>query len=290
MRLGKGNGNPKLKSGAKQGQIMKNNFILKILIFSLLVFPALTLANQLDYPGTILAYGTNETGYISGSCKKISDIKIKCKFTQALIRKSGKPEDLRKALDSADQAFESKRKPFNNKLCSANRLIFDALKTGKVPEREGWDKAKFEKTMKAPPRHRSDIMNMIKIILNTCDDPSRKNFRSMAEFMHDKKMRTCRIVGNSYEQEFSRSHNSTHWVSNIGPSGDCGVVAVDTLKKVEVYKTIQWTMDTRIIVTNKKAKMFGGLANCKDYPEEALFYDWKQPETFLACDYIEFGP
>lgn len=254
----------------------------------MLVFPTSTLASALDYPNRILVYGTEETGYISGSCRKKSDIKIKCKFTQALIRRSAKPEDLRKSLDQAIKEFETKGITIGKEECTTYRAVLDAIRTGKVFE--GGNRAKFEKAIKTHPRHKSDMVKALSIFLNICDNPSRKNAESMAKFTHDKKMRTCRIVGNSYEQDFSRPYNSTHWVSNKGPSGDCGVVVVDTLKKVEVLKTIQWTIDTRIIVTNKKAKMFGGLASCENYPEETLFYDWKQPETFLACDYIEFGP
>lgn len=250
-------------------------------------FPKLTLATVLEYPSVVSVYGTENNDYISGSCEKKSDIELNCKFTQILIKRPGKPEHPSKGLARAANEIEPNWVAFNKRTCSARRLIFDALKTGEFSK--DWNKSNFKNVMDANPNHKMNLMNRLKSRLDNCDKLFRKNAESMAKFSHNRKMRTCEISGHSYDQMFSRSNDLTHWVSNTGPSGKCGVVIVNILRKIEVLNTKQWSIETKITVTNKKAKMLRGLISCEDYPEESFFYGWEQPKALLACDHIKFG-
>ena len=268
---------------------MNCKLFLKTFIMLLMISPTSTFASKIDYPTSILVYGTTENDYISGSCEKLGEFKIKCHFVQAHISKDRSPEDLPKKMAQAVKELEGNtEKILDKKTCSETRLMLNALRTGKVPE--GGDKALFEKNfIKAHPRQKNDMINSLKLLSNVCDDPSRNNIESMAKNLHDKELRTCKVWVNSYDETFTRSIRSPHWVSNEGPSGPCGVVNIDVLKKVSSGNFDFWVYDTKRIVTNKEAKEFGDLLHCKDKPEPKMFYDWKQTENFLACDYIKFG-
>jgi hypothetical protein len=80
----------------------------------------------------------------------------------------------------------------------------------------------------------------------------------------------CSIYTNRYEQTFKKQDAATY-ISNKGPDGECGVVAVTTLKRTDNGLPSIWTVniDTRKIVTNKDAAPI-----CKNIDERPELLSW----------------
>ena len=96
---------------------------------------------------------------------------------------------------------------------------------------------------------------------------------------------TCVITTNRYEQAFKKQ-DVGRWVSNVGPDGVCGVVAVTTLQEEKGGLTAIWpvTINTRKIVTNKG---ISPLCNVLDETPEILSSNYQR--RVLSCKFIKAG-
>jgi hypothetical protein len=254
-----------------------------------------TSAGEGDYPVSVLVYGTAEDDYITGKCRKTSEMKIQCDLLQVHVSRKGKLEDrdkitsMLKSKEGLKELNDFKVSPVFKKMCSEGRKVLDSLASGQIPKSA--NKERWEKNFKnSHPRHKSYILETVNSLIIFCNNPSAENYESYLAFALEKDMRTCTVWHNSYKQTFTRSNRSSkQWISNEGPSGECDVIDISVLKKDERTSGINfWVYESERIITNKEAKFLGGLASCKDRPEEKMFYDWKQPEKFFGCDYIDF--
>jgi hypothetical protein len=91
---------------------------------------------------------------------------------------------------------------------------------------------------------------------------------------------TCEIVTNRYESTFARQ-GPKRWVSNEGPDGICGVVAITTLEQDGNDGSLLWTMNTQKIVTNKGANDL-----CKTLDERPETLTWRESRRPLPCKFV----
>ena len=71
-----------------------------------------------------------------------------------------------------------------------------------------------------------------------------------------------------------------------GPSGDCGIVLVSTLKQHADYP-IFWNYESQKIITNKAGD--GILLSCAELDEERTLHTWRNVEHEVDCDVFTFG-
>lgn len=120
-----------------------------------------------------------------------------------------------------------------------------------------------------------------------CSDPSDAALSRFVEEMVMTEDLTCKItMYRPFELNFKRSTaNSRLWVSNEGPTGECGVVNVVSLEQEKDHPTL-WTYTSRRTVTNKAG---GGIMKCDAWDERPLVFSWKADEKMRRCNSIKFG-
>jgi hypothetical protein len=92
---------------------------------------------------------------------------------------------------------------------------------------------------------------------------------------------TCEIVTNRYQLSFVKQ-DARRWVSNEGPNGPCGIVAITTIEEDPKGSGTIWTMNSRKVVMNRNAD-----ESCKlvegEPPDDLTGNDTKRP---LPCKFI----
>ena len=91
---------------------------------------------------------------------------------------------------------------------------------------------------------------------------------------------TCLVTTNRYGKTFLRS-GERRWVSSDPPAGVCGVTEVVTLQD---GGGVQWTMETRKVVTRKNAAP--SCAAAEEPPETSSWENLRRP---LPCRFIQPG-
>ena len=95
----------------------------------------------------------------------------------------------------------------------------------------------------------------------------------------------CQIITNRYELRFTRQ-SATRWVSNQGPSGDCGIVDVTTLDEEPRGPASFWTMTSRKTIPNRNA---GAACRALVDAEQPETLTWRDTKRALSCRFIVPG-
>jgi hypothetical protein len=100
-------------------------------------------------------------------------------------------------------------------------------------------------------------------------------FLTVAESVPD----TCLITTNRYERTFRRQAEA-RWVSNEGPTGDCGLLDVATLQD---DGGVRWTMTIRKDATKRDA------AACRQIEPSTETLGWQNLRRPLPCRFVQPG-
>jgi hypothetical protein len=100
-------------------------------------------------------------------------------------------------------------------------------------------------------------------------------FLTVAESVAD----TCLITTNRYERTFRRQADA-RWISNEGPTGDCGLLDVATLQD---DGGVRWTMTIRKNATKREA------AACRQIQPSTETLAWQNLRRPLPCRFVQPG-
>ncbi|MEQ9209155.1 MAG: hypothetical protein RLN96_04830 [Pseudomonadales bacterium] len=246
-----------------------------------------------DYPVSTSAHDDSGTQMMEFSCSKLDRVTVSCAFTQIVISRGPEHHDPVRRQSAVDATVEQFKKESDQKTCSTFGAVASALEAGRIPDYEipGLsDRGKFEQSisdwLKGPSREREDTRILMSLAFKACEKPDRQSALALVDHMFDRKRRSCSIWTNKFSHEF-KADGDGRWVSNLGPSGQCGVVHVSVLERDPDYRNF-WNYETRKIVTNKQGTS-DFLLKCEDLDEEVQKFTWKGDTTYLGCDYVKFG-
>ena len=120
-------------------------------------------------------------------------------------------------------------------------------------------------------------------------DEARKAYKNMVTLIRETEATTCKIWPNKWQEQYHLevpAIGENYWLSDVNPSGDCGVMLASTLKQYKDYSTL-WQYDSRRIVTNKDGA--GSLIPCSDIGETSWSYGWRKKQYTKNCTSIKFG-
>jgi hypothetical protein len=238
-----------------------------------------------EYPVlTQFVYGTIENDSMTIVCEPPVEGRMRCKFTQVMVSKVGRPGEFEKSLPNVIAQLLKDQKGARP-LCDLMQSISTALRAG-IPPKGKEERTAFEDLRKMPQRAKDDFHSLAKQASNFCTNPDRQTAEDFLRAAHDRDLRTCKIWTNTFEQTFTSSNMGQTWIVNDGPEGLCDVVVIAKLEKDKDAEQF-WTYRTRKIVMKKDVGASG--LHCSLLDEREYFYDWKEDEKFLGCDYVKFG-
>jgi hypothetical protein len=90
---------------------------------------------------------------------------------------------------------------------------------------------------------------------------------------------TCLITTNRYDRVFAQQ-SASEWVSKDGPSGDCAVTEVTTLRH---DGGAMWIMETRKVAGNQSN------AECRAVDAAPDVLSWRNVRRSLPCRFVQPG-
>lgn len=259
---------------------------MRALLLIAWLFSVASVAYAQDYPaGTHLFYGTTDNDSLLVRCDPPVNGSIQCKFVQTMVSRRSEWKDFEAELPGAIDKLLGEK---NAESCGNIAEFAKAIRDGTIPPGVT-DLEKYKAGMaKTTPEQKQDLLKMLDSFAAYCAKPNKTTAETMLRQMHDKESRTCQVSSNTYEQTFRKSDVGDAWLSNEGPTGDCGVIVISKLERSKgEYK--MWVYRTQKVVTMKEERSLG-LVSCAKLDEQEYFFDWMSDEKFLRCDYIKFGP
>jgi hypothetical protein len=118
-----------------------------------------------------------------------------------------------------------------------------------------------------------------------CAERSEDNLRAMFDIRVKMQSRTCSVWVKSYEQKFSL--HGKEWISQSGPSGECGVIDTavfsNTLSNSQGQETRFNRYRTKQVMTRKN------VPQCQQDNEKDYIFVLEKP-WYVDCEYIDFSP
>ena len=169
----------------------------------------------------------------------------------------------------------------------------DQLLAGKEEMCTNIDWAEVDKMVEDSPEpwdqdRMKQLRDQIRQICESADDDEVLEIANdMARAGIEQRAKTCKVWPHRWEETFTPvfEGDSHYWVARQGPSDECGIILISTLKRVD--DDFLWTYETQKVVTNKEGE--GLLISCSDYEEEKFVYGWRNTEHPVKCEYITFG-
>lgn len=254
------------------------------LIMMICLISCTAAANDRPLNGT--GGGEVDGDFMEYQCTPLTDGRLNCLFTQIKITRAAKSEDLSVALARVEEQAKT-FKGLDKETCAGVRDMLILLQ-GKSPpagSKLHIDEAQRQKWLQMPAREREDQIAMMTAMLRICEKPSRDSLAAVARLEHNKKLRTCRIFTNKFEQVFSRTGPNV-WAHSSAPQGECGSINVSTFERDDPRFGL-WNIQMRKIVTNKSGSFLS--MKCSDLDESQLTYTWRNTEFFKGCDYVRWG-
>ena len=131
------------------------------------------------------------------------------------------------------------------------------------------------------------IAAITSVMIDSCDiktSPAAKEIvLRLTKLDIEREAAKCKVWPNTWNErfEYQPSQDGGYWVARNGPSGECGVVLVSTLKQHDDY-SILWNYESQKIITNKVGDGF--LLSCAVLDEESTLHTWQSVEHEIECD------
>lgn len=97
--------------------------------------------------------------------------------------------------------------------------------------------------------------------------------------------RTCSVLNDFSEADFTWNEQANAWVSREGPIGPCGRINVGTLRRDPDAQTF-WVYTEKRITTRSSGTLGNGMS-CEQVPELTLNYTWRAASNPLGCTYVK---
>jgi hypothetical protein len=248
----------------------------RLVIFAILLIGS---AHAQDRPTTGLMYNSAEWSNLQYDCTMQVGSTLNCSFTQTSVRKQSSGKSLQDEVKKAVEAARSeKMKPED---CDQVDKITNAVKNPD-PKGPGYNEVR---TM--PPKARDDLLKMTGSLSEYCKTPNDQTAAKMAAITFDRESRTCSVSANNFSLSFKRVDGSQTWTSNVGPTGQCGVVTIARMEQ-DPKHPLFYNYVQKKVITNPSAKAVGTLS-CSELDQAEQKYQWQSREIFGQCDYIKFG-
>jgi hypothetical protein len=246
-------------------------------------FTTVIASEKPEYPfGTYLVNpSTKSYDVIFVECIEIDTLEIECSFVQTMIRRKALPHESEKEFLTAWHKEMNKLKPgerekalsdLTNDLCSddAKKKLQQEIQIYK----EYVDKEELE-----------SISRDYQSIQKVCNNKTSEGLRDFAKSLDVLAAKTCTMFINPWKERFKYQEQSGKWLSQNDPVGPCGTLNISTLSKEKDRKLlVEWTYETRKVVTNKDAE---GFPSCKLLDETPSKYVSLPPTKYMNCVYFE---
>lgn len=223
-----------------------------------------------DFSFNWLHSTTNQNSALSGNCEDAGYNKVTCSLRQISFSRVKTKKEAAIEMAQARKEFDEKVKKTSIEEASKEFL-------GDICDHINTEDAK--KALKA-----SEVFTY-KEMVEICKNPTEKNLFSIIKKTSDIELNTCRVYEVDLGEYTFTKVNNTKWVSNIGPTGECGAIVVMTLEPHSNQK-ILWNYSQTKQYTNTETKL------CKDLEAnvEPMGYGWRGKKPLKAeCEYIKFG-
>ena len=240
------------------------SFVLGMAVIILLTISIQALAQDVTF--NWLGSTTGQKSALSGKCDKNElNAAMVCNLRQITFRYKISEEESEKQIKLIPSEFDAELK---------GRSVKEYIESAMVPCDE-------------LPNYKDKISDtdMFRRINYLCKSPTRENLISFAEHSIKNDTKTC-VFGEFDIGEFSfEKVNNTRWVSNNGPTGDCGAIVVMTLDQHPEHSAL-WEYAQTKYYSNVETEFCKGLSKAA----EPMGYSWQAPKPLKAnCEFIEYG-
>ena len=223
-----------------------------------------------DFSFNWLHSTTNQNSALSGNCEEAGHNKVTCSLRQISFSKVKTESEAAIEMTQARREFEEKVKKTSMEEASKEFL-------GDICTHINTEDAK--KALEA-----SEVVTYNEMV-EICRNPTEKKLFSIIKKTSDIELNTCRVYEVDLGEYTFTKVNNTKWVSNIGPTGECGVIVIMTLEPHSDQK-ILWNYSQTKQYTNTETELCKGLA----VNVEPMGYSWRGKKPIKAeCGYIKFG-
>jgi hypothetical protein len=239
------------------------------------------LAQATNYPSLAnLTDSDSSTGMEVRCDPPVSGV-LTCAITEIAIDKT--PEA--KTFDDAVQSLLSEALKSDSVACQLANAVTEVFQNPAADFRKDHEPIK-RYYLALPAEAQADAKEKFESIAALCSSNTKQNAERVAKIVRDISSRTCRISTQKFQHRFSSQDGGLSWISNEGPSSECGTVTISKLS-VENDGSNLWTYTTQTIVSNPDAKLFG-LAECSTLDQRKHTFSWRGQDQYVKCDYVHF--
>ena len=249
---------------------------ISLAVFFIFSSSTLTATEWPDYPSEVIL--SNKGDQVAGmhiDCQLGQDeASLSCDFMQMSVSYDLDPEDLQAKIAEDAQEIDA----LSND--EALKLAKDTCPTAEKEAGGGEDTESQRKLLGLVQR-----MCMVETA-----NKARSLLKDIMAFTRELGTKTCVVWPNKWQQTFRLQVTAVgedYWLSDVTPTGECGVILASTMKRHKDYSTL-WEYDSKRIVTNKPGGV-GSLIPCGEVEEPASSYGWRQKNFKRHCKTIEFG-
>lgn len=235
-----------------------------------------------DHPSNGLLVGTKATHSLVYSCSPPEAERMECQFTQVMVRKKARPEDLPTAIDRAKNAWvKSEMERPSAEACKLNGQLIEVLEGRAAPTGD----------LNPPPSRPLEKQAQLAVaakFADFCRQPSEERLLEAIRTQHAIEERTCMVASNSFSQVFKSVGSGGAWVTDSRAEGECGIVQLSRFEPDKTNDFNLWRYIARKAVTNPTGKVLPGM-QCSDLDQAEYVYDWRNEPAGIGCDFIEFS-
>ncbi|ARG96763.1 hypothetical protein [Legionella micdadei] len=137
---------------------------------------------------------------------------------------------------------------------------------------------------------------LIKSFKKFCDNPSKEGMASLLKESLQETEQTCKIYDKTWSEKFKFNAVTNQWISQLGPTGDCGFIDISHLEKDprKGFNAFSWNYVSKRIITNKNGNIL--TAKCsqliddeKDFVSYGVGSLKYETNRLMNCKYINLS-
>jgi hypothetical protein len=205
-------------------------------------------------------------------------LRMQCQTFQTMIYKKKTQAQVDEAI--TEQASRPALEEFNAEIGSACSNLVKMNVDQAMSNGTGFDGRPINKRVVLAG------LGLLKDTIEVCHHPSEESARALLTEIVKNDLRVCQVHSSSAEEYFEWKEASHSWVSQQGPTGICGTVAIGVL--TQDPNNHYWNYVQKNIRTNPNGAGFG--LKCSAFPDFQFNYTWKTTQTLEGCELMESLP